>query len=152
MRRRISLLEVISIVGVPARRGSVTRKLLRGRRGVRGGGRRGGRFRGLRGGALLHLVQADESVERALPRRRDVVIVRAFLVVLAQRVPDPVVRQQDTAEIRVPLELHAEEVELLSLEPVGRLPDRLDARYCRRARSSCVFKTKTWRSGYEKRW
>src|SRR5690242_9353173 len=43
-------------------------------------------------------------------------------VVLAQRVADPVVGQQHAAQVGVARELHAHEVELLALEPVGAAP------------------------------
>src|SRR5262245_26050599 len=43
---------------------------------------------------------------------------------LAQRVPAPLVGQEDAAQVGMPVEDDAEEVEDLALVPVGRLVDR----------------------------
>ncbi len=49
-------------------------------------------------------------------------------IVLAQRVPFPVLRHEDPDEVRVPLEADAHHVPGLALEPVGGGPDRDQAR------------------------
>ena len=61
-------------------------------------------------------------------------VAARLLVVLAERVADPVVRQHDAAKVRVTGEVDAEQVVDLALEPVGGLPHALDARD-RRARA-----------------
>src|SRR5204862_1011729 len=52
-------------------------------------------------------------------------------IVLAQRVPFPVVGQHDAAQVGMVAEVDAEQVERLALEPVGRAPhcrDRVNLR------------------------
>ena len=52
-------------------------------------------------------------------------------VVLAQRVPLPVLRHQQPAQVAVLLEHDAEQVPDLALEPVGRRPDAVHRRHAR---------------------
>src|SRR5437870_1671996 len=61
-------------------------------------------------------------LQQALPRGRDPVILLRLDEVLAQRMPRPVLRHEDAAEVRVALEDYAEEVEDLALLPVGVAP------------------------------
>src|SRR2546426_5638684 len=58
-------------------------------------------------------------LQQALPRGRDAVILLGLDEVLAQRMPRPVLRHEDAAEVRVALEDDAEQVEHLALLPVG---------------------------------
>src|SRR5919107_532662 len=55
-------------------------------------------------------------------------LVAAQREVLAERVPLPVVGQEDAAQVRVTVEDDAEHVERLALVPVGRAPDGNDGR------------------------
>src|ERR671919_1025421 len=55
-------------------------------------------------------------------------------VVLAQRVTVPVLREQDAAQVRMPLEYHAEHVVALALHPVGATEDAGEGRAARGAR------------------
>src|SRR6266545_8168926 len=72
---------------------------------------------------LLRVVEPLQLDERVLSEVRDPVPAARLLVVLAERVADPVVGQHEAAEIRVSGEVHAEQVVDLALEPVRRLPD-----------------------------
>src|SRR5437899_10580885 len=51
-------------------------------------------------------------------------------IVFAQRMPFPVVRHQDAAQIRMIEEAYAEEVEHLALIPIGAAPDSGDRFNC----------------------
>src|SRR6266496_3642691 len=75
---------------------------------------------------LLRVVEPLQLDERVLADVGDAVPAARLLVVLAQRVADPVVGQHDPAQVRVAREVHAEQVVDLALEPVGGLPDPLD--------------------------
>src|SRR5882762_10596960 len=68
-------------------------------------------------------------LQQALPRGRDAVVLLGLDEVLAQRVSRPVLRHEDAAEIGMPLEGHAQEVEDLPLLPLGVAPDARDARH-----------------------
>src|ERR1039457_5958191 len=48
--------------------------------------------------------------------------IARYAVILAQRVPFPIVRQHDTAQIRMVPEPHAEQIECFPLEPVRAAP------------------------------
>src|SRR5437667_11499912 len=61
-------------------------------------------------------------LQQALPRGRDAVVLLGLDEVLAQRMPRPVLRHEDAAEVGVALEGHTEEVEDLALLPVGVAP------------------------------
>src|SRR2546428_5032031 len=61
-------------------------------------------------------------LQQALPRGRDTVVLLGLDEVLAQRMPRPVLRHEDAAEVGVALEDDAEEVEDLALLPVGVAP------------------------------
>src|SRR3989442_15810361 len=61
-------------------------------------------------------------LQQALPRGRDAVVLLGLDEVLAQRMPRPVLRHEDAAEVGVALEDDAEEVEALALLPVGVAP------------------------------
>src|SRR5512137_1496992 len=92
---------------------------------------RGGRGRGRRRMELLvlgdaHQVDASKLDERVLAQVGDAVEAAGLLVVLAQRVADPVVGEHDPAQVGVAGEGDAEEVVDLPLQPVGGLPDALD--------------------------
>src|SRR5208283_4458900 len=52
-------------------------------------------------------------------------------IILAQRMADESVIEQDAAQIGMASELDAEHVEAFALEPVGRLPNRICARHPR---------------------
>src|SRR6266540_654577 len=101
------------------RRMSFSMSFLSGLRGGVGLGRR----RLLRLRRVVEPLQLDEWV---LADVRDAVPAARLLVVLAERVADPVVGEHDPAEVRVAREVHAEEVVHLALEPVRGLPDHLD--------------------------
>ena len=51
-------------------------------------------------------------------------ILQFDVVVFPQRVPVPVIRQQDALQVGMAAELNAKHVKDLALHPVGRLPDR----------------------------
>src|SRR4051812_38288690 len=80
----------------------------------RGRGRwgRGGRRGLLR---LHHPVQVLVQVQRVVADVRDALVPAGLRVVLPQRVPDPVLREQHPAQVRVAAELDAEEIEDLAL-------------------------------------
>src|SRR5438046_10453584 len=61
-------------------------------------------------------------LQQALPRGRDAVVLLGRDAVLAQRMPRPVLRHEDAAEIGVALAADAREVEDLALLPVGVAP------------------------------
>src|SRR5262245_25641391 len=63
-------------------------------------------------------------LEVVVPGVVDAAVVRREDVVLAQRVPLPVLREQQAAEIGMAVEADAEEIEGLALEPVRPAPDR----------------------------
>src|SRR5919197_3380346 len=65
---------------------------------------------------------ASLGLQQALPRRRDAMVLLGLDEVLAQRMPRPVLRHEDAAEVRVALEDDTEEVEDLALLPVGVAP------------------------------
>src|ERR1019366_6240034 len=52
-------------------------------------------------------------------------------IVLAQRMADEGIVEQDAAQIGMPPELNAEHVEAFALQPVGGLPNRTSARHPR---------------------
>src|SRR6185369_7482148 len=59
-------------------------------------------------------------------QRNALVLVRE-LVILPHRIPRPVLRQEDPAQVRMVRERDAVHVVGLALVPVGRLPDRDEA-------------------------
>src|SRR5579859_7677079 len=63
------------------------------------------------------LVVDGQQLERVGARRRHAAIGFGFLVVLAQRMADPVVGQHDAAQVGVADVLDADEIELLALVP-----------------------------------
>src|SRR6185295_4503884 len=69
--------------------------------------------------------------QQAFPRCRDAVVLLRLDEVLAQRVSRPVFRHEDAAEVGMAVEADAEEVEHLSLHPVGVPPERRQARHHR---------------------
>src|SRR5947199_10649585 len=68
-------------------------------------------------------------LQEAFARGRDAVVLLGLDEVLAQRVARPVLRHEDAAEIGMPLEGHAQEIEDLALLPLGVAPDARDARH-----------------------
>src|SRR2546428_7241490 len=68
-------------------------------------------------------------LQETLPRGRDAVVLLGLDEVLARRVARPALRNEDGAEIGMPLEGHAQEVEALALLPLGVAPDARDARH-----------------------
>src|SRR5437899_8791781 len=68
-------------------------------------------------------------LQQALTRGRDAVVLLGLDEVLAQGVSRPVLRHEDAAEIGMPLEGHTQEVEDLTLLPLGVAPDARDARH-----------------------
>src|SRR5262245_1112892 len=68
------------------------------------------------------------SVIALLPPPNPVVLQREF-VVLPQGVPLPVLREEDSSQVRVAREHHAAQVKRLPLVPVGRGPDAAHGRY-----------------------
>ena len=104
-----------------------------GRRGGRGGRRGGG---GAGGAFLAASARASSSSRRSSTSGFSRTLSMpcqppALLVVLAERVADPVVGQHDAPQVGVAGEVHAEEVVDLPLEPVGGLPDRVERRHHR---------------------
>ena len=62
---------------------------------------------------------------RYLPRNP--VVLGGHLIILAQRVADPVLGQEDPPQVGVARKKHARQVEHLALVPLGRAPDVADA-------------------------
>src|SRR5512143_1408532 len=60
---------------------------------------------------------ASSDLEQAFPRRRDAVVLLGLDEVLAERMARPILRHQDAAQVRMPLERDAEQVEHLALLP-----------------------------------
>src|SRR5215470_1834543 len=65
----------------------------------------------------------SSGLQQAFPRGRDAVVLLGLDEVLAERMPGPVLRHEDTPQVGVPRELDAEEIEHLALLPVGMAPD-----------------------------
>jgi len=78
-----------------------------------------------------HVVEPLQLHQRVLALVPDAVPATGLLVVLAERVADPVVGQHDAAQVGVAGEGDAEEVVDLALEPVGALPDPGERRHHR---------------------
>src|SRR5271168_3695010 len=71
------------------------------------------------------LLPAFDSQVLAHPGR----VLLQNVVILAQRIAFPLVRQQDALQIRMPFENNSKHVEALALEPVRRRPHFADARH-----------------------
>ena len=71
----------------------------------------------------------------------DAVVLLRLDEVLAQRVADPVLRHQDAAQIGVPGEDDAEQVEDLALQPVGRAPQPSTVATSGSSRGASTFST-----------
>src|SRR5688500_7548544 len=66
---------------------------------------------GCAGGGLHLAIQGQVQVEGVVADVGDSLVAAGLGVVLAQRRPYPVVREQDPPHVRMPEELHAEQVE-----------------------------------------
>ena len=71
--------------------------------------------------------------QRVRPRVADPVVPARLLIVLAQRMADPVVGQQDAPQVRVADEIHPQHVVDFAFQPIGRLPHSLHRRHGRLA-------------------
>src|SRR5512145_1823877 len=68
------------------------------------------------------LIRPSSGLQQALSRRRDAVVLLRLDEVLAQRVPRPVLRHEQAAQVGVSREVHAEEVVDLALLPLRVRP------------------------------
>src|SRR5437763_933368 len=91
---------------------------------------------------LAFVLRGSRTVDILLPQARpfgpaaklssaNSVVFQGKLVILAQRMPFPIFRQQDPLLIGMAGEVHATEIEHFALEPIGGLPQ---ARECRHVR------------------
>src|SRR5271165_6780366 len=69
----------------------------------------------------------------------DAVVVARRAIILAQRIADPILRQEDPSQIGVTDEVDADQVEYLALVPIGRLPDRAQGRHLGQAARNIVL-------------
>src|SRR5437588_2945351 len=69
------------------------------------------------------------SREVVMSTSPDSVILERELVILAERVPFPIVGKQDARQVRVAGEPDAGEIVNLALVPLGAAPDRRDRRH-----------------------
>src|SRR5437868_5035368 len=78
--------------------------------------------------ALVPMTSPSFARPSAAP---DAVVFERELIVFPQRVPDPIVCQQDARQLRVAGEPHAAQVVDLALVPVGRAPQPRHRRHLR---------------------
>src|SRR5262245_26751564 len=73
-------------------------------------------------------ISSPSALQEAFARRGDAVVLLGLDEVLPERVPRPVLRHEDAAEVRMALEADAEEVEDLALFPFRVCPHAGEAR------------------------